>query len=160
MTDITKTINDTLNGDALQNAQDFAAFLADSDMQFVRGGGYWADKLYWCVNYKDESVCYILLEDSSWTVWSDDSDYNSFEDFPLGEDMKEIAWKHLGICDNAERCFDGCARKRKVFFGKEFDNVCGTSMKFENPNAEMVECLKKLMEIRKNSILEVAQCQK
>ena len=112
--------------------------------------------LCWCVNYKDKSVCYILLEKDSWVIWSDDSGSNSFEDFSLDEHMKNIAWKNLVICEKVNRCFDGCGRSRKKIFGKEFDNVCGTAIKFENPNAETVECMKKIFEIRKNDIIKNA----
>ena len=146
-------IGDVLAGDMQKNALEFAAYLAASDMLFERGGGYWADKLYWRIKYKDKSVCYVLIKDASWIIWSDDSGVNSFEDFSPDEHMKEIAWKHLDICEKADRCFDGCARGRKTIFGKEFDNVCGTAMKFENPNADTVECMKKIMEIRKIDII-------
>ena len=149
---VLQTVNDALGGEELTNASDFTAFLIENGMRFERGGGYWEDKIYWCVDHRGESVCYILLEDGAWTVWSDDSGINSYEGASLSEDMMKIAWSHLAICENDERCFDGCARKRKIFFGKEFDNVCGTSMKFRNPNGEEVECLKRLMMIRVDSI--------
>jgi len=146
-------ITEVLTGDAQKNALELAAYLRANGMTFERGGGYWEDKLYWCVNYKDKSVCYILIEEDSWEIWSDDSGVNSFVNFIPEKQMKEIAWKHLVICENTIRCFDGCGRKSKTIFGKEFDNVCVTTMKFENPDAETIECMKKLMEIRKNDIL-------
>jgi hypothetical protein len=130
-------------------------------MQFERGGGYWKDKLYWCVNYKGESVCYILIystasaEDSKepWVVWSDDSGSDWFANSQLDEQSKEFAWGNVDICGNTVVACGGCmGRKRKQIFGKEFDTVCGITFRFNNPNAEAVECLMKLAELRKADV--------
>ena len=144
------------NGEIQKNAHKFISYLATSNMNFEKVGGYWEDKYYWSVNYKEKSVCYILLDKNCWTVWSDDSGENSFENFLTDEYTKEIAWCNLIICEKTERCFEGCARGRKIFFGREFDNVCGTAMKFVNPNAETVDCIIKIMEIRKGDISQMA----
>ena len=80
-------------------------------MQFKRGKGYWEDKFYWMIKYKDEYVCFILIncggdktEPVGWIIWSDDSGSNWFEDIPLDERTKEIAWKHIYICGNCGGC--------------------------------------------------------
>ena len=86
-----------------------------------------------------------------WTIWSDDSDSNWFEDFPLDDHAKEIAWKNVDICGNCGGC-DNPGGSRKTIFGKEFNNVCRTTMRFINPDIEALECVKKMVEIRKNDI--------
>lgn len=117
---------------------------------------YWEDKLYWVISYKSERVCYILINGSGteekfapWTIWSDDSNSNWFANFPLDEHMKEIAWKNVDFCANCGSCPGGA---RKTIFGKEFNNVCRTTMRFINPDVEALECVKKMVEIRKNDI--------
>ena len=65
----------------------------------------------------------------------------------MDESIKEIAWKHVDICSNCGGCKNS-GGNRKTIFGKEFDNVCVTPMRFENPDAKTVECVKKLIEIR------------
>ena len=157
---IENIIGEVLIGDARSNALEFAQYLRANKMFFEKCGGYWADKYYWGIKYDGEYVCFILISNEekndpeSWTVWSDDSGANTFGDSSTDEKTKEIIWRHVAVCDNIDRCFDGCKRSRKIILGKELDNVCGTAIKFESPNAKTVECMKKMVEIRKNDILE------
>jgi hypothetical protein len=151
-------IGEVLTGDAQKNALEFVAYLKASEMLFERGKGYWEDKLYWLITYKDEYVCFILIngseektEPDGWTIWSDDSGSAWFEDFPIDEHIKEIAWKNVDFCANCGSC-DNPGGTRKTIFGKEFNNVCITTMKFINPDVEALECVKKMVEIRKNEI--------
>jgi len=158
---IENDINDALDGAAQKNALEFVAFLRANNMQFIRGSGYWKEKLYWCVNYMSESVCYILLYSSEsavdstepWVVWSDDSGSQWFEDCSLDERSKETAWGHIDFCGNTGEACGGCkGRLRKTVFGKDFDNVCGNTFRFDNPDANAVECMIKLVAIRKRDI--------
>jgi len=151
-------IVEVLAGEAQQNALAFTSYLRASEMQFERGKGYWENKLYWLIKYKNEYVCFILIngsedktEPEGLTIWSDDSNSNCFEDFPLEEQMKEIAWKNVDICGNCGGC-DNPGGKCKTIFGKEFNNVCRTTLRFTNPDAEALEFMKKMVEIRKNDI--------
>jgi hypothetical protein len=66
--------------------------------------------------------------------------------------MKEIAWANVvrcGNCDDAD-CNPG---KTEMIFGKEFANVCrgadNLAMIFSNPDAEALECAKKMVAMRK-----------
>lgn len=158
--DIENAIREVLSGDMQQNALAFTACLRAHGMQFERGGGYWADKLYWLVQYQGEYVCFILLNGpdsdetcNTWTVWSDDSGSNWYEDSPLDEHLKEIGWEHVDICENC----GGCGQpggSDKCLWGKMFHNVCITTMRFINPDAGTLAFLKKMVEIRKNDILK------
>ena len=151
-------ISEVLTGSHEQNALDFAAYLRESDMVFVRGNGYWQGKLYWYIKYKNEYVCYILIGSEEkpgpgpWVVWSDDSGSECYENFPLDEYTKNILWKNIDFCGNG-----GCCNEqgmRKTIFGKEFNNVCRTTFKFINPDKGSLECMKKLVKIRKDDILK------
>lgn len=153
-------IRENLAGDARRNALAFASFLKASEMYMERGKGYWEDKLYWMICCQGESVCYILIDGSGdkgeakgWTIWSDDSDSNCFADFPLEEPMQEIAWKNVVICGRCGGC-ESPGGSRKTIFGKDFDNVCITSLKFINPDAQALACAMKLVQIRKDDILK------
>jgi hypothetical protein len=151
-------IDEVLTRETQKNALELVAYLRASEMLFERVKGYWENQLYWIIKYKDESVCFILINGfgteekfAPWTIWSDDSGSNWFEDFSLDEHIKEIAWKNVDICGNCGSCDGGT---HKSIFGKEFNNVCGTTMRFINPDFEAVECVKKMVEIRKNDILK------
>ena len=151
-------INKYLTGTHRKNAMEFVEYLKTGNMLFEKGKGYWEAKLYWYIKYKNEYVCYILIGSEEkpgpgpWIIWSDDSGINCFEDFPLDEHMKKIAWKNIDFCGN-----NGCCNikgTRKTIFGKEFNNVCRTIFKFTDPDANELECLKKITEIRKEYILK------
>jgi len=156
---IENTIDEVLTGDTHKNAQEFVSYLRTNEMFFEKGKGYWEDKPYWMIKYYDEYVCFILInvskdktEPEGWIIWSDDSDSNCYADFPLGEDVKEIIWKNLDFCANCGGCKTP-GGSHKTIFGKDFENVCITTVKFINPDGEDLECVKKMVEIRKNDIL-------
>lgn len=157
---IEHAINETLIGDTQRNALAFVAYLSTNEILSVRlATGYWEDKLYFVCSYRGKSVCYILIngyEEGSWVIWSDDSGSNWFEEFPLDEHTKEIAWRNVDVCTggNCAGCSNPGRGTRKTIFGKEINHVCGTAMKFINPDAETVECMKRIFEMRKNDILE------
>ena len=146
---------------AQKEALGFIAYLRKNEMLFERGEDYWKDKLYWTIRYKGECVCFILINDSEdkteaegWTVWSDDSDSNWFADVPLDEYIRKIAWENVDFCVNCGSCKNP-GGTCKMIFGKNFDHVCITAMKFVNPDAETLECIEKMIEIRKNDILKI-----
>lgn len=149
-------INEALAGDAHPLALDFVAHLRMHGMQFERGTGYWADKRYWHVKYRGKYVCFILVngygnirhkdEPEGWFIWSDASDEDWFSGGSIDESLKDIAWAHVDICGNCGGCES--RGKSKTIFGKDFDNVCRTVFRFDNPNADAVECMKKLVELR------------
>lgn len=155
---IENIIGEVLTGEAQKNALEFVAYLRANEMLFERGNGYWENQLYWLIKYKNEYVCFILINGTGteekfkpWTIWSDDSDSNWFENFPLNEHMKEIAWKYIDFCGNCGSCSGGT---RKTIFEKEFNNVCRTTMRFIDPDTETVELMIKMVDIRKSDILK------
>jgi len=156
---IERFIKERLTGDVQKNALDFAAWLRANDMRLERQTvGYWADKIYFICSYTSEYVCYIAIneyDENNFVVWSDDSGSMWFENPPLDERTREIAWKNVNVCDDPSAC-ESCKLRhgtRKTMFGKEFHSVCPTALKFINPDAEEMACMKKLFKIRKADIL-------
>ena len=147
---IERYIGNALAEEMRKNAADFFEYLLEGGLQFERGTGYWADKLYWMVKHNDEYVCFILISGGEGTtepgglvIWLDDGEQNRFASLSPDERTKEIAWKHIDICGHCGGCKNP-GGSRKTVFGKVFDNVCATPMRFDNPDAETFECLKKL----------------
>ena len=143
---IENSFNEILSGDELKNALDFVQYLKENDLIFNEGA----------ISYKDKAVCYMHLDSgkqypSPWTIWTV-GDYSSeHKNVPLTEHVKEIAWEHINTCDD---CGAGCSPgTRKSIFGKEFNNVCSADMAFYVPNTQTLECIKKLLEMRKYTIL-------
>ena len=154
-------IDEVLAGDAQTLALSFTAYLRAQDMLFARGAGYWEDKRSWTIKYKDEYVCFILVngygsvrhqdEPEGWVIWSDDSGkVDWFADSPLDEHIKETAWANVDFCGHCGGSCDGGFHK--TIFGREYDNVCTTTFRFDNPNAEAMECAKRLLALKKNNI--------
>ncbi len=139
-----------------RNALAFIDFLFTNEVMFVRGGGYWENQNYYFVKYKNEHLCFILINGTGteekfapFTVWSDDSGSKWYENADLDDEIKSIAWENVDICGNCGSCGGG---KRKIIFGKEIENVCCTTFRFVNPKINEFECLKKLIQLRKNDI--------
>lgn len=156
---IEDVIGEVLTGDTQKNALEFVTYLRTNEMLFEREKGYWEDKYYWGIKYNNKFVCFVLIssedktDPESWTIWSDDSGSNTFGDYQLDEHIKVILWKNVDICGNCGGCGNP-GGSRKIIFGKEYNNVCVTAMRFTSPDAETMECVKKMVEIRKNDILK------
>ena len=96
------------------------------------------------VSLNGKTVCYLHIDGTEnmpgpWTIWTE----GDYSDFPLDENMKEIAWANVSICG---KCGGDCAPgSRKTILGKDFDNVCYAVMAFNNPDAKTLECVKKLL---------------
>ena len=141
---IEDAFNEFLTGDELKNALSFAEFLSANEM--IYDGE--------CeIHYKDKLACYIDTpneQDKRWGIWTVGDYSNEYKEFPIDERTKEIAWSNVVKCRNCDgvNCDPG---KTEVIFGKEFTNVCnGTNnlaMRFVNPDAEALECAKKMIEM-------------
>jgi ribosomal-protein-alanine N-acetyltransferase len=154
ITNIENIIRTVLTGETQALALDFVTHLRSLEVEFERGGGYWADKYYYITRYNGEVVCFILIngdetngEPLGLVIWSDDSTHNSYANAPLDTQTKETAWRHVDICGNCGGCGNP-GGSHKTICGKEFDKVCITTFRFDNPNAEETDCTKRLAEIR------------
>ena len=137
------------SGETLQNALDFAEFLSAHEM--VYDGAYE-------IHYKGELVCYIDTPNEQqrlWRIWTVGDYRREHEAFPLDARGKEIAWENVVKCGNCDGtdCDPG---KTEVIFGREFANVChgakDLAMRFMNPDAEALACVKTLLLMRKHVI--------
>ena len=137
-------INEKLSGEKHTNALDFINYLG-SDVLLE-------DKDWcWYVTYNGERLFHIRIggfqDEPNWLAWSAD-DYSNAE---IDEKFKKIAWENICTCGN---CGGDCTPgRRAIIFGKEFEKCCTSSLMFINPNEEGLECLKKLIDIKKSYIL-------
>lgn len=144
-----------LSSDDQDIALDFIEYLKNNEMEFVKDNGdCWKDKIYYWVMYKTKCVCFIAIKDpdekeNRWTVWSDDMSSDFLKNYPIEDEMKEIAWNHVDMCGNCGSCRGG---RTKIIFGREFGRVCGCTFRFDNPDAKELLFMKKMVEIRKSEI--------
>ncbi len=47
--------------------------------------------------------------------------------------VKELAWKYVDRCGHCGSCSGG---RSKVVFGKEFNDICGCTIRVDNPTYE------------------------
>ena len=159
---IEEFIGDVLEGGAQERALEFIAFLRANEIPVGESDGYWNVKL------DGKTVCFILINGSAdkpgpWTIWSDqekgtwvtwaeDEVPAASENLSAAEDVKMTAWANVNFCEN---CGGECSPgKQKTILGKTFDGVCSSALAFTNPDAEMLNCAKKMVEMRKNDIIE------
>ena len=152
-TQFVEYIKENLTGDTQQNALNFVQHLSLIGMTIEDGK----------VTYKGVTICYTYFGNSSnpiaypepWTVWLLDKFVFSKEidGCPIDERMKEIVWTNAHKCgEPCPNLLNGCSGQRTIIFGREFDNLCGTPIGFTDPNNEAVECINKLMDMRKFAI--------
>jgi len=152
---IENLINKVLKGEAQKNALDLIAHIrANEDVFTIPMCEDNAENIW---NGCDVSnLGYIVINGSDdfpgpWTIWFGANNFGEYSKAPVDERIKEFAWKHVSPCGN---CGKNCttATNTKVF-GKVFENTCMSNLLFVNPNAEAVECMKKLIDIKKNDII-------
>jgi hypothetical protein len=140
-------LREVLSGDKLQAALEFTTFLSENEMAL--------SKSFSPVSYKENAVCYMHLDDSNefpgpWTIWPG-GDFNCEDEaVPMNDSMKQITWDNVNVCTN---CDSDCnAGKSRVVLGKEFENLCAAVVVFNQPSGETLQCLTKLILMRKNAI--------
>lgn len=146
-------ITENLSGDMKQTALDFADYLQNNNVEFIKDNGYWKDKIYYLCKFKGEYVCFIAIKDpdepeNDWTIWSENS--SAYEDAIADTHVKDVAWKYVDHCGNCGSCGGG---KTKNIFGKAFDDVCGCTFRVDNATQSDFTFLKKMIELRIAEIL-------
>lgn len=155
-----KNIRDYIRNELSEEEQaiaiSFTDYLEENKMEFIKDNGYWKGKIYYLINWQGKGVCYIAIKDpeepnNHWTVWSDDMGSKWLEANDVDNNIKSVAWNHIGHCGNCGSCDGG---KPKTVFGKVFDKVCGCTFRIDNPNEDDLEFMKKMVDIRMKEIEE------
>ena len=144
---IEDVIGNFLSDDALKNGLDFIAYLKENKMS-----PQWSAANSWKVSYRAQNILFIRLgsesqyygmEKGSWYIYVY---IGGYED-SLPDDFKEIVWSNIKYCNSCSHC----KGERMMIFGKEFDNVCDSFI-VNNPDSRAIECVKKIMPMRRKAI--------
>ncbi|MEG2596992.1 MAG: hypothetical protein RR977_01090 [Oscillospiraceae bacterium] len=144
-------IDEYLSGDNCKIALEFTSFLRANSLQFAKDeSACWKNKIYYWIQYNDKCVCFISImdpdeKDNLWTVWSDDIDSDLLDESSVTDELKLIAWDHVDHCGSCDSCSGG---RHKIIFGKEFNDVCGCTFRFDNPTENDLKFMKKMIEIQ------------
>jgi len=163
-----------LSGDKLRNALDFIAYLKDSGRTWTFSDYHpefcYMGELTCLISYHkfDETTLnYVrqIIEAAgnrfandlfpSWNIccWQHEDDLYEPDSFPVDEDLKDFARSNVWKCIRCGGCGTPGGGRRTVF-GKEFDNACCNVFQFVNPDNEMLEKIKILMELQKHIIAD------
>ena len=173
---IEEETRNSLSGDKLRNALDFIVYLKESGRtwNFIKNECapefYYMDELTCLISFHefDEATLNIVrqkIEEAgnrfandttpSWNIccWQHNNDIYELDSFPVDEGLKEFARANVWKCIYCGGCGTPGGGRRTVF-GKEYDNACCNVFQFVNPDDEMLEKIKKLMELQKHIIAD------
>ncbi len=145
-------INVLLTGQRKQNALDFVTYVKS-----LRMTPQWTSANSWAVSYKGKRVCYIKLclreEENAWYIRPAVQYNDDLRDFCRKEHLEEIMLKNVHYCVGCGKCKPGTT---VIFFENELNHVCSSPIDFEfhNPNEDVLECVKKLVEYKRTEIGE------
>ena len=114
----------------------------------------WASVNSWKILHKGKDLAFLKIYEGSWYIDPvvDFKDKN-FESFIKKETMDKVILDSIELCIN---CLPNgqCTPGRSVkILGKEFKNVCH-SIRFKDPKAKEIDCIKKIFEYRQKIISE------
>jgi hypothetical protein len=151
---IEDVINDVLKNETKENALELIAHvrLYEKPEQFSISMHDGKDESGWNVS----NLGFIFINGSDdfpgpWTMWVQANNIGEHSELPVDEHIKEFAWSHVSPCGN---CGAGCnTGTRTTVFGKIFENVCQHNLMFNNPDAETVSNIMKILDIKKRDVL-------
>ena len=154
MKTIEACLTENLSGSALQTALAFAAFLRENGISCIRDEGFWRDKIYFMLKLREGYVGYIAIKDPDepenlWTVWSDGEDSHWYAEAMPIDEILSSAIRHIDYCVHCGSCSGG---KQRRIFGRDFENVCGTTFRIDNPRTEDLPFLEYMIQMRKDEI--------
>ena len=77
-------------------------------------------------------------------------DADCLSEFPIDEELKEIAWKH--VQDPCASPVVHAAEAKKGRLRRMFENVCQCTFRFDNPDAYDLRFMKMMVDIRKKEL--------
>ena len=149
--EIEDVINNVLKDDVQGNILDLLTHIRKND----ENGNYFInindenDESGWSV----KNLGFIVITGSDdfpgpWTMWLDVDNIGEYSEFTVDEHIKEFAWSNVSPCGS---CGGECSPgKSTKVFGKGFDNTCQANLMFINPDANTVNNMKKIIDIKKN----------
>jgi len=149
---IEEAMSNVLNSETQVNALELISFLRNNKMNPAH-----TSKNGWKISSKACVVCYIWLDSDTETLTLNPF-IGEYDQHSLSNDLKEIVWSNktqgpsCGGCHVISGSGYNCSYKINTVFGKKYDDACARSIVFKNPNSEEIECIKKLLLMRKNTI--------
>jgi hypothetical protein len=102
------------------------------------------------MSYKANKFGSIRFHDGSWYIDPrlDDRD-DILKNYFIAENLAEIVWSNIDECVGCAGCSPGYNMN---IIGKEYEKICGYNPRFKDPDADTLDCVKKLLECRQKII--------
>jgi hypothetical protein len=146
-------INRVLSGEAQRNALELVAYIRAKD-SFPISQHDKNDESGW----NAEGLGFIVFLDSAdfpapWTMWLGADKLGESLTSPIDESVKEFVWSFVAPCGS---CGGDCTPgKQATIFEKVFENTCQANLMFHNPNAETINGMKKIIDVKADEIIIV-----
>jgi len=138
---IEETINDKLIDRSRENALNFVNFLRECNITNERNDFQL---------YRDEEVCsFMFFGKKLWYIGWSNSDITDGDNTNVCKELIKFARAKRYECKKCEG--DGCNKNPggiKKIFGKEYQNLCNSTVLFRCPSGETLEKIKQLVQYR------------
>ena len=150
---IDEVVADILHGENLKNALELISFIKENKISLR-----WSSTNCWQLYYKSKRIGLIRMTEkaypmyalgaNSWlfSPWGSDDVIDALTD---DEKAKNVIWNNVRICSNCGSCGPGWER---TVLGKVFEKTCHAWLNMINPDKQTVECIKQILEIKKNQL--------
>lgn len=79
-------------------------------------------------------------------------DTDEYEQYISDETLKDMVWNSVKHCTKCYNCKPG---NSVMVLGKQFDEVCHSWLMMKNPDADTLNCAKKIVIMRKQAIADM-----
>jgi len=158
---IENVINKKLAGDARKNALDFVSFLYANDIALDYNADESDNWGVWCGavgGIVGNSIGYLSITGHEnapgpWTFWFNVSDFDGSDS--ADDEFKNAMWAFASPCGRCGEGWETCMSAKKTILGKEFENQCHSPLMFCNPDAKILENMKKFLLYLKPEINDI-----
>jgi len=143
---IEDTISDLFDGEMEEKLLNFITYLRENKMNPSRSSA-----VSYKISCKGFVVGYIRVNKNEGTVQMTPF-LDVYDGASLSDELKEIVWAKKRI---GRPCGEGCHKCSHMLdsiFEKAYSDACGQSVSFINPSASELECIKKLLILRRDTI--------
>ena len=138
----------------LENALDLISFIKENKISLR-----WSSTNCWQLYYKSKRIGLIRMTEKAYPMYA--LGENSWSFVPWGLDdildavvadtdkTKEIIWNNVRQCSSCCGCGPGHER---IFLGKKFEKACHSGIFMINPDKATIDCIKRMLEIKKRQL--------
>jgi len=144
--EIKDALKNNLKGEALTNALGFVDYLTEKCL---------APKMEWDNGVRfiknDKSPCLVVFNMQNNGEWfiCDVPVASEPEWVSLSDDLKEFILANVKVCDVHQGNPCGCGSEpgvSKNIFGKDYNNVCTSEIQFHNPDSDVLDKFKEIID--------------